>query len=271
MDEPKTNLSANFKASPEENRGARTKYEIHIMGVANKTAKREQELLSHDEPICPLWWKEHHGNFLKSFHSTVKNHKAGHDDGVRFPVKSRSLQYHEADKISLPYDRERSDFAGTIGESLQYNLNLQQKCKLLQDKTTWQALGDLSQPVFRRFLKMIRCVDMNTPTLVIIALLLVPSVEAMPPGGILDKPPDHSHDTRWIAWAVRRLLPSIALVEAVRQGNNLRRVQDGASAFRSWLSRMCETVFGLLMLLHCVAWVVIVGLMDQGRSDLLQW
>jgi len=113
--------------------GARAKDGIHITGLDNKTANREQKLLNHDEQIYPLKWKEH---------------KARHDDGV----KSLSVRYHEADIISnLRYAREWSDFDGAIGESLQYNSNLQQKGKLSQDKTMWQPLGDLSQSVFRRY------------------------------------------------------------------------------------------------------------------------
>ena len=250
--------------------GARAKYGIYITDLANKTAKHEQKLLNHDEQIYPLQWKEHYGTFLKSFHCTVKDHKARHDDGVRSRVKSLSVHYHEADIISLRYDHEWSDFDGAIGESLQYNSNLQQKGKLSQNKTMWQPLGDFSQSVFKRLLKMIRRVDMNPAILVIIASLLFRPVEAMPQG-VLDRPPDHSNDTRWILRAASHLVPGIAVVGMVRQGNILRRIQDGGSAFKSWLSRMCETVFGLLTLLHCVAWVVIVGLIDQGRSDLLKW
>lgn len=248
VDKRKTNLSANFKISPEENRRALAKYRIHIRNITNKTAVMTGE----------RWYS----------HDIVKDHKSRHDDGVRFRVERRPLQYHGADVISLAYDRKWSDFNHVIEESLQYNPNIQQKGKLSQDKTMWQTLGDLGHPVFRRFLNMIRRLDMDIAMLVIIASLLIPSVEAMPQG-ILDNPPDHSRDTRRIAWVVR-LVPGIAAVGAVRQGNILRCIQDEASAFKSWLSRMYGTIIGIFTLLHCVAWVVIVGLIDQGRSDLLK-
>lgn len=77
---------------------------------------------------------------------------------------------------------------------------------------------------------------------------------------------DNAGWTKAMARLVERFALNILVPAAFHFWPNLKRV---SSATVSWSIYHRGTIFGLSTLFHCIAWVVIVGLIDQGRSDLL--
>lgn len=134
----------------------------------------------------------------------------------------------------------------------------------------WLALDKFGWSTLRRFLRVICRLDIDTASLAIFGALLIPQVEAMPQG-LLDNLPDIGNRNHWTRNVARFLAPCLAAIMAVRGAyltDMFHSMQQ--SVIGSWLFRNSTTIFGLSTLLHCVAWLVTVGLIDQGHTGFLK-
>jgi hypothetical protein len=155
--------------------------------------------------------------------------------------------------------------------SFQQVNNVAREKRLLDLKTAPTTLRDIGRYAVRRLLKTICRLKMDKTGLFILGALLIPSVEAMP-NGILDRPMDTSNNAGWTSQIARVFAPSAAGVAAVaaRSTRWVDCIQPQTSGIGAWISSFRRTILGVSTLGHCIAWMVIVELIDQGRSDLVK-
>jgi hypothetical protein len=128
--------------------------------------------------------------------------------------------------------------------------------------------GRLGWSAFENILKTKSRMKSDMTVVAIVSIFVLPCAEAMP-NGLLDKPvsigsnvPSTNHIAKFVATSAAGIAVGAAYSTSVY-------AQKKTTGLRAWVSSLGRTIFGLSTLGHCIAWMVVVALIENGKSGLL--